>query len=508
MKNDSISSLMVQTRMIDEKRQPYDYDPPDASPIHPFLAQPFAARAKVLATLFALLWCLAPDRLAWSGPPTEVATVAGFGQVSVYAPRGTPSEVVLFVSGDGGWNLGVIPMAEALRDRGALVVGIDVRQLVRTLNGADSCGYPAADLERLSRTVQLKRRVAAYKAPILLGYSSGATLVYAAVAAAPAETFAGAISLGFCPDLEISRPLCQQNGLTLTRRAKGVGFALAPNHQMRTPWVALQGETDQVCDAAATRAFVAAVPGASFISLPNVGHGFAVTRNWVPQYLQAYDALAAHHPSSATLSTAAEVRDLALEEVPVAPPARPDTMAIILTGDGGWADLDKHIAAGLAARGIPAVGWSSLRYYWTPRTPDVAAADLTRIIEHYMSHWGAQRIILVGYSFGADVLPFLVNRLPGALLPHVRAVALLGLSDAADFEFHVSEWIGHRPSSPYRTVPEAERLSVPVLCVRGADEDDSACLRLKGPRISSREVGRGHHFSGDYVQLVDAILKG
>src|SRR5215204_7542145 len=112
-------------------------------------------KIRVLTVVLAMLFSGRADRVAWSGPATESLAVPGFGQVSVYAPSGTPSQVVLFVSGDGGWNLGVIPMAEALRDRGALVVGIDVRQLVRTLNGADSCGYPAADLERLSRTVQL-----------------------------------------------------------------------------------------------------------------------------------------------------------------------------------------------------------------------------------------------------------------------------------------------------------------------------------------------------------------
>ena len=80
-------------------------------------------------------------------------------------------------------------------------------------------------------------------------------------------------------------------------------------------------------------------------------------------------------------------------------------MAIILTGDGGWAGLDKSLAAGFAARGIPSIGWNSLRYYWTPRTPDGAAADLARIIRHYMPEWMAKRVILVGYWFGADVLP-------------------------------------------------------------------------------------------------------
>jgi type IV secretory pathway VirJ component len=462
---------------------------------------------KVLIAFIAILLCVCADRVAWSGPPTESFAVPGFGQVSAYAPRGTPSQVVLFVSGDGGWNLGVVPMAEALRDRGALVVGIDIRAFVKALNASNSCAYPAGDLERLSRTVQLRRGLPEYEAPILVGYSSGATLVYAALAAAPPETFAGAISLGFCPDLEISRSPCQQNGLIAIRRKNGPGFDLAPNHQIQTPWMVLQGDIDQVCAPAVTQSFVADVPGAKLLSLPRVGHGFAVPRNWEPQYLAAYDAIVAHRAKSETLATAPDVRDLSLTEVPVAPSARTDTLAIILTGDGGWASLDKSLAAGLAARGVPSVGWSSLRYYWTPRTPNSAAADLARIIGHYMSEWRAKRVILVGYSFGADVLPFLVNRLPAALQSSVRSVALLGLSETADFEFHLSDWIGHGGASQYRTVPEAERLTVPVLCVRGADEDDSACRTLKGAHITSLEVGHGHHFSGDYGQLVDLILK-
>jgi type IV secretory pathway VirJ component len=458
-----------------------------------------------LLALVALL-CWGSERAAWSGPASEALTVPGFGQVSLYAPRSAPSEVVLFVSGDGGWNRGVIPMAEALRDRGALVVGIDMRNFVRTLNAANSCAYPAGDLERLSRTVQLTRGLAKYEPPILVGYSSGATLVYAALAAAPSEAFAGAISLGFCPDLEIGRPPCQQNGLTATRRKNPPGFDLTPNHQLRRPWMVLQGEIDQVCAPSVTREFVAAVPESRLFSLPTVGHGFAVPRNWETQFLQAYDEIADRDSNAAPVAAAPEIADLPLTEVTVAPSSQSDTMGIILTGDGGWADLDKHIAAGLAARGIPSVGWSSLHYYWTSRTPDGAAVDLARIIRHYMSAWSVKRVILIGYSFGADVLPFLVNRLPDSLVPHLRSVALLGLSKTADFEFHISEWIRRPTGSQYFTIPEAARLKVPMLCVRGADEDDSACSSVKGPRVRSIDIGRGHHFSGDYAQIVEAIL--
>jgi type IV secretory pathway VirJ component len=35
---------------------------------------------------------------------------------------------------------------------------------------------------------------------------------------------------------------------------------------------------------------------------------------------------------------------------------------------------------------------------------------------------------------------------------------------------------------------------------------DSACSMLKASHITSLDVGRGHHFSGDYAQLAHAIL--
>ena len=38
-----------------------------------------------------------------------------FGTLSVYVPEGRPKSVALFLSGDGGWELGVISMAHALR---------------------------------------------------------------------------------------------------------------------------------------------------------------------------------------------------------------------------------------------------------------------------------------------------------------------------------------------------------------------------------------------------------
>jgi type IV secretory pathway VirJ component len=440
----------------------------------------------------------------------ETFSFPPFGTVHVYSPSAAPAQVVLFVSGDGGWNLGVIPMARRLVSEGALVAGIDIRTYLAGLERSRGCAYPAGSLEELSRAVQIRRHLQEYRAPILVGYSSGATLVYAALAQAPPETFRGAISLGFCPDVSLRTPLCPGRGLVSHPKAKGTGHDLEAFPALGVPWVVLQGEVDQVCAPAQTARFVGQVGSGRLVSLAKVGHGFSVTARWEPQYVEAYRQLAAEAPppagpASTTPRAPEDLSHLGLVEVPATGPER-DLAAVFVTGDGGWAEIDKRISARLAAAGVPVVGWSSLKYYWTPRTPEAAAADLARILDHYGRRWGKRRFLLAGYSFGADVLPFLVSSLPAELRSRVALVALLGLCENASFEFHVTGWLGV-DTGHYPTAPEVARLgTTPVLCLRGGDEDDSACRLLRGAAVRIVTLPGGHHFGGNYERIGDSLL--
>jgi type IV secretory pathway VirJ component len=223
-----------------------------------------------------------------------------FGDITVYRGSVQPRGVVLFLSGDGGWNLGVIAMAQRLADKGALVAGIDTRHYLAELEKAtESCVSPALELEDLSHHLQSAMGIRHPLQPTLVGYSSGATLVYVALGEAPDAPFMGGLSLGFCPDLELKKPLCAGSGIRATPRldSKGVlkGVDLMPARIPPGKWIALQGETDQVCPAQATQDFVATVAGAQFVMLPKVGHGYSVAKNWVPQYEAAYDRLTAVH---------------------------------------------------------------------------------------------------------------------------------------------------------------------------------------------------------------------
>jgi phosphatidylglycerol lysyltransferase len=459
-----------------------------------------AAAAVLIMIVTAIVAGAAPPA------PEESFTFGAAGRVTVYRPSGAPASVVLFVSGDGGWNQGVVPMAQRLRDLGALVVGIDIRTFLKSLeSSSDRCAYPAGDLEELSRAVQVRSKLPSYFPPILVGYSSGATLVYAALASAPPETFAGAISLGFCPDLEIHKPLCHGRALVGRPRSRAVGFDLDADPTLAVPWYIFQGDIDQVCDARAARAYAAKVPAARLVWLPKVGHGFSVPRNWDPQFVEAYRSLTAVRKEP-PLSSAGQSLALPLVEVPAAPGTRQDLMAVMITGDGGWAGLDKGLAATFAGRGIPVVGWNSLRYFWSARTPEGAAGDLDRILRHYLTAWDKSRALLVGYSFGADVLPFLASRLPPDTRARVAGVGLLGLDTHATFEFHVADWLGASGDRRYPTVPEVGGLqSLHVACVQGRDESGSACPSLPS-WVRVITLPGGHHFDGDYAHLGAQVL--
>jgi len=413
----------------------------------------------------------------------------------------------MFVSGDGGWNLGVVDMARELVALNALVVGVDITYYLKQLGrSSEHCVYPAADFELLSKYVQKKLGFPQYIAPVLIGYSSGATLAYAALVQAPANTFLGAISLGFCPDLPLSKVLCRGSGLEWTKGPRGKGYSFLPATHLEVPWVAFQGTIDRVCDAEKTKAYVKQVNKGKIVMLPKVGHGFSVPKNWLPQFKKEFALLVAQGPVEPIQSAAGQLADLPLIEVAGRDPAS-DRMAVFWSGDGGWADLDKEISADLAVHGVAVVGVNSLKYFWTGRTPEQTAKDLERIMRHYTALWKKEKVVLIGYSQGADVLPFAANRLNKELKRRVELIALLGPGLQADFEFHLSNWLGLRSKTALRIMPEIRQLGrTRLLCIYGEQEKESLCPDLHGSNFKKIALSGAHHFGGNYAQIAEAIL--
>ncbi len=223
----------------------------------------------------------------------QVLNHTGFGPLALYRESDHPPHVVVFLSGDGGWRLGVVDMARHLADLDALVIGVDIRNYLKSLDKTPApCSDAAADFEEIGRYVQKELGYPTLKSPILVGYSSGATLVYAALVQAEPEHFRGALSLGFCPDLPVVKPFCAGRGLRSTANPKAKGVLFETTSTLEDPWYVFQGSIDQVCDPQETADYTKKVRHGELVWLDKVGHGFSVEKRWLPQFADAFQRVA------------------------------------------------------------------------------------------------------------------------------------------------------------------------------------------------------------------------
>jgi type IV secretory pathway VirJ component len=412
----------------------------------------------------ASLACLAALLSPCARAPAPRSVDAGrLGRVAVFAPEGGHAGLVYLFSDAAGWNDALARTAQRIAAGGAAVVGVDLPQYLRGLAATeqDQCHYAVAELEDWSHRLQRELGYERYRSPILAGVGAGATLAYAALAQSPAATVAGAIGAAPAPALATRVPLCAG----AASRAVAGGFAYAPG-----------------------------------AALPGFWRDVAAGDEPLASAIEA--AVASQNPEDD-----AELADLPLVEMPA--DARAGRFAVVYSGDGGWRDIDKQIGEFLAASGTPCVGVDSLRYFWRERTPAETAADLARIVRHYQQAWGLRDVLLVGYSFGAGILPATVNRLPDDVRAAVLQLSLLGLEPRAPFEIEVSGWLGGLPEDAPAVLPELVRLELArVQCFYGEEEEQTLCTdpALRGAeRIRTRG---GHHFDGDYEALARRILDG
>lgn len=425
-----------------------------------------------------------------------------FGKLAVYYATDEPKGVLLFASGTGGWNTDLAAVARDVAKLDYVVAGISLDDYLNRLErSGTACADPSVDFDRLNRLMEDRYPIATHQPPILLGYGAGATLIYAALAQAPDDRFHAGVGVNFCPELPLRKLLCPGVAkLASSPLLDNKGLLLKPITRMPTTWFVFQNQP--ICDARTSAQFVKSVQLARLVEIP----GTEGSKTWLPQVsalLQWLDPGIVRQ-----VQPDASISDVPLTEVPVTEgPDRPQ-LAVMLSGDGGWALLDRAVTAELAKNGLPAVGWDSLGYFWKARQPDEVALDLERVLRHYLEAWKKNRIVLMGYSFGADVLPAVINRLPRDLRDRLDLVVLLGLSDYAAFEFRLTNWISDEPSDGDQPVrPELEKQGgIKRLCIHGADEEDATCPKLTDLGVIAEKMPGDHHFDEDYPGVAQRIL--
>jgi type IV secretory pathway VirJ component len=410
------------------------------------------------------------------------------GPVTLIDPARPPSGVVIVFSDPADLHPISRASLRALSEAGQVVAVVDSHRYSASLESAKGgCIRASDDLLALKLKLFQQYRLSENSTTVLAGSGAGGALAYAVLAQSDPGQFSGAMAVQFNPELPGRVPLCA-----------GAPYEKTPTGFRYLPVTSLNG----------------------FWRIATASPENAVLRPYAQHQkdvifpLRPYDDF-----SSAVISVIADavhptepggkIEDLPLVLLPAEP--HDQTMAVIYSGDGGWRDLDKKIGEELQKAHIPVVGVDTLRYFWHRQTPEMATAGLERIIGHFVKTWNTPDVLLIGYSFGADIIPFIVNRVKPAVRAHIRLISLLSLSRTADFEIHMSGWMGGAPSADALALaPELGKLdSAGVQCFFGEEEQaETGCTdaSLAGAQII--KTSGGHHFDGDYGKMVRTILDG
>ncbi|WP_336487528.1 AcvB/VirJ family lysyl-phosphatidylglycerol hydrolase [Methylobacterium nigriterrae] len=435
--------------------------------------------AGALAALLAVRRPPAPTLIA-AATPVRISS-AHLKDVAVAMPRGAPVGLAMLVSGRDGPGARQEALARALLSRGLMVLSLDLAEWRAGLaRDAGPCIRPMSDVEDLSKETQRALKSTRYFRPILIGLGEGGTLVHAILGQALSATVAGGVALDPADSLDMPRPTC--DGAPASP-APGGGFSYDRGAGLQAPMVFV------------TERAPAGAP------VPGSGRG-----PFAPETRPAADpeARTARAVDAAAVLAAqdAGTGGLPLVDHPAIGPAR--ALAVFYSGDGGWRDIDKTIGEWLARQGVHVVGVDALRYFWSDKSPQTIAADTAAIVRA-ADPSGRLPVMVLGYSFGADVFPFAWPHLGADLQDRITLVALLGPGRSTGFSVSVKGWLGlggeHAVVPQIAAIPPAK-----VLCLYGSAEKDPGCTDALLSGVPRLRLEGGHHFDGDYPGIARRIL--
>lgn len=184
-------------------------------------------------------------------------------------------------------------------------------------------------------------------------------------------------------------------------------------------------------------------------------------------------------------------------------------IAFVISGDGGWTSFDQSVGEALAEKGISVIGLDAQKYFWNAKTPTETASEIAKAVTHYLQQWNKKSFILVGYSFGASVVPFTAANFPESLKEKLKGVYSLSPDVKADFEIHIADMLSLESSNDnYDVISEIKKIKAynPV-CFFGSEEDPEIRKRFAASDIKTIEIPGSHHYNNDYIKIAEDILK-
>ncbi|RYD25147.1 MAG: hypothetical protein EOP89_09825 [Lysobacteraceae bacterium] len=184
-------------------------------------------------------------------------------------------------------------------------------------------------------------------------------------------------------------------------------------------------------------------------------------------------------------------------------------MAVVnFSGDMGLRFLlGASTSRGLTEHGIPVVGITTPALFGHHRTRTELDAIIADGVRTALVRTGAKRIVVMGQSYGADIVQTGLANLPIDLRKRVAAIVLILPGNTVFYRADPSSLLYDHGTPDSMGATTGNRLTwTPVTCIYGVEETDSLCPLLTIP--NARKVGMpgGHNIRHDADGLLAHVL--
>ncbi len=182
-------------------------------------------------------------------------------------------------------------------------------------------------------------------------------------------------------------------------------------------------------------------------------------------------------------------------------------LVFMISGDGGWTRFDNEMCENLAKNGLAVVALDAQKYFWNPRTPMEASAEIARSVQYYMQLWNKKDFILLGFSFGASLVPFITEYFPQPLQQSLKGIYGLSPDLKADFEIHLGDMLGFgNKKDTYDVLSQMIKMKrFNPVCIFGEDEPLEVRSKFMESGIKIITVPGNHHYNSDAIKITGVI---
>lgn len=182
-----------------------------------------------------------------------------------------------------------------------------------------------------------------------------------------------------------------------------------------------------------------------------------------------------------------------------------NALILYISGDGGLNSFNRSLIQAFEKKQYGVVTLDSRKYFWTQKEPIGFANDAEKIALHYMRAWNKSSLVIVGYSFGADVAAFLSGHLSDTLRTKIRSMTLLSPSSSTDFIIRLSDLLADNDNAnrKYKIEPEIKKSTLPLTCIFGEEEHLFLKSKLKTiGNIRVYDLPGNHQYGKNYPLLL------